>query len=52
MLHLLRSIATAALICCSTVSAVSLGGKAFKVTADKRQVQDLVILQLLLYCRN
>ena len=48
MLHLLRSIATAAALCCSTGSAISLGGKAFSVTADKRQAQDLVRLQLLI----
>jgi hypothetical protein len=48
MLHLLRSIFTAAALCCSTVSAISLGGKAFSVAADKRQAQDLVRLQLLM----
>jgi hypothetical protein len=42
MLNLWCSVAIAAVLFCDTGSTVSLGGKTFSVTADKRQAQDLV----------
>lgn len=48
MLYLLRSIAAAAVLYCGTGSAISLGGKDFSITADKRQAQDLVRMKLLI----